>query len=63
MVVKAICIDCKKLKSLGVNVRRVCVMQFRVYVSRVSNVESLCLVRYMSAVHVLLPLTTLRHGW
>ena len=45
MVVKAVYIDCKKLKFLGVNVMLVCVVQFRVYVSRVSNVESLCLVR------------------
>ena len=45
MVVKAVYIDCKNLKFLGVNVMRVCVVQFCVYVSRVSNVESLCLVR------------------
>ena len=45
MVVKAVYIDCKNLKFLGVNVMRVCVVQFRVYVSRVCNVESLCLVR------------------
>ena len=45
MVVKAVYIDCKNLKSLGMNVMRVCVVHFRVFVSRDSNVESLCLVR------------------
>ena len=45
MVVKAVYIDCKNLKFLDLNVMRVCVVQLRVYVSRVSNVESLCLVR------------------
>ena len=45
MVVKAVYIDCKNLKYLGVNVIGVCVVQFRVYVSRESNVELLCLVR------------------
>ena len=45
MVVKAVYNDCKNLKFLGVNVMRVCVVQFCVYVSRVSNVGSLCLVR------------------
>ena len=44
MVVKAVYIGCKNLKFLGVNVMRVCVVQFRVYVSRESNVELLCLV-------------------
>ena len=44
MVVKAVYIDCKNLKFLGVNVMRVCVLHFHIYVSRVSNVESLCLV-------------------
>ena len=45
MVVKAVYIDCKNLKFLGVNVMRVFVVHFRIYVSRESNVESLCLVR------------------
>ena len=45
MVVKAVYIDCKNLKYLGVNDMRVCVVHFRVYVSREPNVESLCLVR------------------
>ena len=42
MVVKAVYIDCKTLTFLGVIV---CVVCFRVYVSRESSVESLCLVR------------------
>ena len=45
MVVKAVCTDCKNLKFVGVNVMRVFVVHFRAYVSRESNVESLCLVR------------------
>ena len=45
MVAKAVYIDCKNLKFLGLNVMRVFVVYFRVYVSRESNVESLCLVR------------------
>ena len=46
MVVKAVYIGRKNLKFLGVNVMRVCVVMFRVYVNRVSNVGSLCLVRF-----------------
>ena len=42
MVVKAVYIDCKTLTFLGVIV---CVVYFRVYVSRASSVKSLCLVR------------------
>ena len=45
MVVKAVYIDCKNLKFLGVNVIRVFVVHFRIYVRRESNVELLCLVR------------------
>ena len=45
MVVKTVYIDCKQLKFLGVNVMRVCVVHFHVYVSRKSNVELLRLVR------------------
>ena len=45
MVVKAVYINCNNLKFLGGNVMRVCVLHFRVYVSRESNVKSLCLVR------------------
>ena len=40
MLVKTVYIDCKGLKSLGVNVMHSCVVRFRVYVSP----ESLCLV-------------------
>ena len=42
MDVKAVYIDCKNLKFLGVNVMRVCVVHFCVYVSREANVEPLC---------------------
>ena len=42
MVVKAVYIDCKTLTFLGVIL---CVVYFRVYVSRESSVESICLVR------------------
>ena len=45
MVVKVLYIDYKNLKYVVVNVLHVCVVHFRVYVSRESNVESLCLVR------------------
>ena len=44
MVVKAVYINCKNLKFVGVKVMRVCVIHFCVYVSRVSNVEWLGLV-------------------
>ena len=44
MVVKAVYIDCKNLKLVGVNAMRVFVVHFRVYVSREFNVESLWLV-------------------
>ena len=42
MDVKAVYIDCKNLKFLGVNVMRVCVVHFCVYVSREANFELLC---------------------
>ena len=45
MVVKAVYIDCKNLKYLGVNVMRVCVVHFRVYVSRDLMSSRVCLVR------------------
>ena len=45
MIVKAVYIDYRNLTFLCVNVMRVCVVHFRVYVSRESNVEVLCLVR------------------
>ena len=41
MFVTAIYIDCKNFEFLGVNVLRVCVVHFRVYVGQKSNVESL----------------------
>ena len=45
MVVKAVYIDCKNVKFVGVHVMCVCVVHIHVYVSRESSVESLCLVR------------------
>ena len=44
MVAEAVYMAFKKLKFVGVNVMRVFVVHFRVYVSRESNVEQLCLV-------------------